>query len=88
MMGYGSMFGFGGGAVGLSGLLWGLGGMLLLVGLVILVVWAASRAVPAASVYAAPAQREPLELLRERFARGEISEAEFSQAKAVLGYER
>lgn len=31
---------------------------------------------------------EPLEILRARFARGEISEAEFEQARRVLGMER
>ena len=83
MMGYG--FGFGGGA---AGLLWGLGGMLLMVGLVILVVWVIARLFQPRSEYAAPGQRDPLDLLRERFARGEITEAEFTQAKRALGYER
>jgi uncharacterized membrane protein len=31
---------------------------------------------------------DALEILRLRFARGEITEAEFVQAKKVLGYER
>ncbi len=82
MMGYG--YGFGGAA----GLLGGLGGILLLVGLVILVVWAVSRIAPAASGVVTPAQPDALGLLRERFARGEITEAEFAEAKRVLGFGR
>ncbi len=82
MMGYG--LGYGAGA---AGLLWGIGGILLLVGLVILVVWAVSRVAPGSGAPMAPAS-DPLALLRERFARGEITEAEFTQAKRVLGYER
>jgi putative membrane protein len=80
MMGYGAGFAH-------PGLFWGLVGLVLLVGLVVLVVWAVSRAtrgVPSAS----PDRVDALEILRLRFARGEITEAEFLQAKKALGYDR
>ena len=35
---------------------------------------------------ASPLGPTPLDILRERFARGEISETEFEQTKRVLGY--
>ena len=35
---------------------------------------------------AAPLRPEPLDILRERFARGEITAEEFETAKRVLGY--
>jgi putative membrane protein len=80
MMGYGTGLGF-----GLGGMLWMLGGILLVVGLVVLVVWAVSRATTHAGGAAAPAERtEALDILRARFARGEISEAEYTQAANVL----
>ncbi len=80
MMGFGTGLGF-----GLDGMLWVLGCILLIVGLVALVSWAVSRATahdhrPAASY----AGTEALDILRARFARGEISEAEYTQAANVL----
>jgi uncharacterized membrane protein len=80
MMGYGTGLG-----VGLGGMLWMLGGILVIVGLVVLVVWAVSRATatnPGAA--AAPAGPDPLDILRARFARGEITEAEYTQAANIL----
>ena len=80
MMGYGT--GLGG---GLGGMLWVLGCIVLIVGLVILVAWAVSRA---AAHDHRPAEShegtEALDILRARFARGEISEAEYTQAANVL----
>jgi uncharacterized membrane protein len=80
MMGFGTGLGF-----GLGGMLWVLGCILLIVGLVALVAWAVSRATahdhrPAASHEGT----EALDILRARFARGEISEAEYTQAANVL----
>lgn len=90
VMAYG--MGFGGGA---AGLLWSIGGMLVVVGTIIVVGWAIAHFVSPDAASGASgasgtsgASAEPLELLRSRFARGEINEAEFSQAKRVLGYER
>ena len=81
MMGYG-WDGWGGG-------FWMLGGVLLLIGVIILVVWAVtalSRTGQAPTH--GPSGPTPNEILRERFARGDISEQEFEQAKKVLGPDR
>ena len=85
------MLGYG---VGFAGLLWMLGGLLVTVGIVVLIVWAVSgiargpRPVgpPFAGAGGAPGGQTPLEILRERYARGEISEEEFERARKVLGY--
>jgi putative membrane protein len=81
MMGYG-WDGWGGG-------FWMFGGLLLMIGVVVLVVWAVmtmSRGGHAPNRdWSRPT---PNEILRERFARGEISEQEFEQAKKVLGQDR
>jgi putative membrane protein len=70
-----------------AGLLWSLVAILLVIGLVVLIVWAVSRSTHGVS--SASADRvDALEILRVRFARGEITEAEFVQAKKALGYER
>lgn len=81
MMGYGG-FGLG----------WGFGGMLvmlgciaLVVGLVLLAAWAVGRARPTgAATPMAAAQPDPIELLRLRLARGEITVDEFTAAKQAL----
>ena len=78
MMGYG----FDGGAVGW---IWMLGGLLIMVGFVVLIVWAVG-AVSRGATDKAPARATPLDLLRERHARGEITQQEFEQAKRTLGY--
>ncbi|MBF6606566.1 MAG: SHOCT domain-containing protein [Chloroflexi bacterium] len=78
MMGYG--FDGGGG-----GWLWMLGGLLLMVGLVVLIVWAVG-AVSRGGAGREPERTTALDILRERFARGEITQAEFEQAKKALGY--
>ncbi|MCL4535387.1 MAG: SHOCT domain-containing protein [Bacteroidetes bacterium] len=71
--GYGGMFGFGGFGM--------IASLLFLVGLVALVVWAAPRLLPSQQV---PIQDTALETLRRRYASGEISEAEYRQAKDDL----
>jgi putative membrane protein len=80
MMRYGDGF-------GPAGLLWSLFGFLVVVGLVVLIIWALSRSTNRVSS-SGPDRTEALEILRLRYARGEITEAEFVQAKKVLGYER
>jgi putative membrane protein len=72
---------------GPAGLAWSLVGLLLVVALVVLIVWALSRSTHRVSS-SGPDRVDALEILRLRFARGEITEAEFAQAKKVLGYER
>jgi putative membrane protein len=79
MMGYGARFGHPGFFLVV--------GILLVIGLVVLIVWAVSRSRHGVSS-SSPDRVDALEILRLRFARGEITEAEFMQAKKVLGYER
>ncbi len=78
MMGYG----FGGSVVGW---IWMLGGLLLVVGFVVLIVWAVTS-MSRGSTNREPERPTALDILRERFARGEITEQEFEQAKKTLGY--
>jgi putative membrane protein len=79
MMRYGAGFGH-------PGFFWVVG-LLLVIGLVVLIVWAVSRSTHHVSSPSSD-RVDALEILRLRFARGEITEAEFVQAKKVLGYER
>ena len=73
--------------MGADGWLWMLGGLVLLIGIVVLVVQGMGG-------FNGPDRRtdiprqEPIDILRARFARGEITEAEFEQAKRVLGHDR
>ena len=50
-------------------------------GILLLVIWAVSGLFPANRRASGP---DALELVRQRFARGEISREEFEQARAVL----
>lgn len=69
--------------------LWMLGGLLVMIGAVVLVVWAVTRSSRAGAAANQDASRStPSDLLRDRFARGEITEQEFEQAKKVLGPDR
>ena len=80
MMGYG--YGWAGGLLML-------GGLLLVIGIIVLVVWLVARTAPAGRPPAQdPARPTPNEILRERFARGEITAQEFEDAKKVLGPDR
>jgi len=84
MMGYGTGLG-----LGFGGMFWMVGFVLVIVGLVVLVAWAVSRSASRADGAAAPIARDDaLDILRARFARGEISEAEYTQAASVLRSER
>ena len=74
-------FGFGGGGMGI--------GMLLFWGLIIVGVVMLARGFGGASGSGAgvPTARDktPLDILRERYARGEIDKAEFAQKRSDLG---
>ena len=65
-----------------------LGCIVLVVGLVALIVWAVSRATTHDHGTKAPERSEALEFLRGRFARGEITEAEYTLAANVLRTDR
>ena len=68
-----------------GGGIWMIGGLLLLIGLVILVVWAVNKLSARDRPSSRPSSSTPLEILRERFARGEITAEQFEQAKKTLG---
>lgn len=57
--------------------------ILLIVGTVALVKWIFS-ATPGQGAPLAPARRDALEILRERYARGEIDREEYEERKRVL----
>ena len=81
MMGYG-WAGWGSG-------FWMLGSLLLMIGVIVIVVWAVMAVSRAGRTPTGdPSRPTPTEILRERFARGEITEQEFEQAKKVLGPDR
>ena len=72
------MFGYG---VGLGGWLWMLGGLVLMVGIVLLVVWALGGT---SRIGRDDAPATAIEILRQRYARGEITQEQFEQAKQTL----
>ncbi len=82
------MYGFGGGlGFGIGGWLGMLGMIALVIGVILLIAWLVGRAGPATQPEARaaqPAGHDALELLRLRFARGEITEDEYRAAKQVL----
>ena len=78
MMGYGWGYGLGAG-------FWIIGGLALFVGLALLVGWIIGTVSQRGRGPIEPRRPTPSEILRERFARGEITEQEFEQAKKVLG---
>ena len=67
-----------------GGWLWALGGLVVLIALVALVVWAVNSL---SRANRGPDERraQPLDILRERYARGEISKEQFEEAKRTLG---
>jgi putative membrane protein len=56
-----------------------------MVGFVVLIVWAVG-AVSRGGTSREPERPTALDILRERYARGEITQQEFEQAKKTLGY--
>ncbi len=66
----------------LVGGIWMLGGLLVVAALVVLAVRGLSPSRPTGRVLST----SPVDVLRERYARGEINEAEFEQARKALGY--
>lgn len=70
---------------------WLVGGVLLVVGLVVIVLWVTSSSrhpAPPPPAPRDPSRPTPEDILRERFARGEITEEEFERARKVLGPDR
>lgn len=80
MWGYGSGFSLGG-LLGLIGI------VVLVIGVIVLIVWLVTRSNathPSEGPMTRPAGQDAVELLRMRFARGEITEDEYRAAKKVL----
>jgi putative membrane protein len=71
-----------------GGGLWMLVGLLLVIGVIVLIVWLVTRSRAGGTTTQGSARSTPSEILAERFARGEITEAEFEQAKKALGPDR
>jgi putative membrane protein len=68
---------------------WLLIGLLLLIALIVLVVWAVIHFTRSGRATTHdPSRPTPNEILRERFARGEITAQQFEDAKKVLGPDR
>ena len=79
---YGSGVGF-----GLGGWLGMLGMIIVVIGVVLLIAWLVGRVAPATQTQLSvgqPTGQDAFELLRMRFARGEITEDEYRSAKRVL----
>ena len=72
--------------------LWMIGGLLFLVALIVVVVWVVNTLMRgdrgSRGPTGDPARPTPTEIIRERFARGEITQEQFEQAQKVLGPER
>ncbi len=86
MMGYGAGLGF-----GLGGLLVLLGCIALVVGLVVLIAWAAGRIGEPARLPQGQgpiAKADAIDVLRMRFARGEITADELTAARQTLEAQR
>ena len=78
------MWGYG---TGLAGWLGMIGMVVLMIGVIVLIVWLITRtgaATTAQGPAVTPQASDPFELLRSRFARGEITEEEYRAAKKVL----
>ena len=73
--GFGAMGGFGGLGMGV--------GLLVVIGLVVLVIWG-MNALSAPRTAPGAADDEALAILRRRYARGEISQAEYEAARRAL----
>jgi putative membrane protein len=82
------MYGFGSGVgPGLGGWLGMIGLIVIVVGVILLIAWLVGRTgapAPSQASTVLPAGHDALELLRMRFARGEITEDEYRSAKQVL----
>lgn len=76
----------GGWDMGFGGWLWVIGGLAFVIGLIVLIAWAMMNAGHRADDSIRPTEKTPLAILRERYARGEITADEFEQANRILGY--
>lgn len=76
------------GWMGEGGWGWGMGGLLMVllwIVIIVAVVWAVKSLVGGRTGNAGPRSVTPLEILKARYARGEIDKDEFEQKKRDLG---
>lgn len=79
------MGGFGMGGLGGFGALFGMGvSLLLFVGLIVLVVWGISQLTRSGPQVSSAGAGSAVEILNARYARGEITKAEYDQMKTDL----
>lgn len=87
MIGYGAGVGF-----GMGGWLGMLGGLLLVVGVIVLIAWLVGRVGQSQQApqrqATPPAGSDAIEVLRVRFARGEMTADEYTAAKQTLEAQR
>ncbi len=81
MDGYGMPFGFGFGMGGIFMILWW---VIIIVGVVALLRWLAQGAGTHSTGHGSGSSRSPMDILKERYARGEIDEAEYQKIKREL----
>ncbi len=80
------MGGFGIGGLGTFGMLFGMGfNLLLVVGLIVLVVWGIGQFTRSTALVSSTSYGSAVEILKTRYARGEITKTEYDQMKADLG---
>ncbi len=80
------MGGFGIGGFGTFGMLFGMGFYLLLfVGLIVLAVWGIGQFTRGPIPVRSSSHGNGLEILKTRYARGEITKVEYDQMKAAMG---
>ena len=85
MMDWGNSGTIGGPGFGIFGMIFGFMFMLLfIVGSVLLIVWIVKQFAPPGGTSAPPATSNALEILKERFAKGEISKEEFAEMRKEL----
>lgn len=86
MMGYGYGYGPGWGMMGGYGGFGMIFGLAMLIAVIALVVWVVRSAGPAGMHYLPPSRRSPgLDVLEERYARGEITRDEYLEKKRDIG---
>jgi len=81
MDGYGMPFGFGFGFGGIFMILWW---VIIIVGIIAVVRWLGQTSGTQGHGHSAGASRSAMDILKERYARGEINEAEYLKIKREL----
>lgn len=70
---------------GLDGMSWGMGfGWLIGLAVLILLIWVIIKAVNPSNLQSPQREKSALEILKERFAKGEINKQEFEEKKRAI----